>query len=451
MAAGNAMNSGANGNAKTSYRWLVCALLFLATTINYVDRHIISLVKPILDGELGWSYEDYGKITSAFQGAYAIGLLGFGWFIDRFGTKIGYSVSVACWSLAAVGHALVGSVTGLYCGRIFLGLGEAGNFPAAIKVVAHWFPRKERAFATSLFNSGANIGAIIAPATIPFLAAKWGWQIPFVIAGFAGFVWLIFWVRLYETPEKQRQLGREELNYITSDPGEAGATQKIPWLSLLGYRQTWAFIIAKSMTDPVWWFFISWLPDYFYTTKGLDMENLGRPLVVIYTIVTVLSIAGGWLTNHLIQRGWSANKTRKVCMLLFATCVLPIVFVKNASLWEAVCLIGLAAAAHQAWSANLFTTASDMFPKRAVASVVGIGGMAGSIGAILFPIYAGRLLHKFQALHDLNTGYGILFGMCAGAYVLAFGLSHLLAPKFEQVALANPDLAAARVAEPVGK
>jgi ACS family hexuronate transporter-like MFS transporter len=441
-----------NRNSKTSYRWLVCALLFLATTVNYVDRQIISLVKPILDRQLGWNYEDFGKVMSAFQGAYAVGLLAFGWFIDRFGTKIGYSVSIAFWSLAAMAHALVGSVTGFYWARIFLGAGESGNFPAAIKVVSHWFPRKERAYATILFNSGANIGAVIAPATIPFLAAKWGWKIPFVIAGLAGFVWLIAWLRLYETPEKHSQLGRAELDYITGDPEEAvAATQKITWLTLLGYRQTWAFIVAKFMTDPVWWFFLSWLPDYFYTTRGLDMENLGKPLVVIYTIVTVLSIAGGWLTHWLIPQGWSANKTRKLCMLLFALCVLPIVFVKNASLWEAVCLIGLAAAAHQAWSANLFTTASDMFPKRAVASVAGIGGMAGSISGMLFPIYAGRLLHKFQALHDTNTGYGILFGLCAGAYIVAFGLSHLLAPRFEQVTLANPGLAPARMEDTVRK
>jgi ACS family hexuronate transporter-like MFS transporter len=416
-----------------SYRWLICALLFLATTINYVDRQILSLVKPILDKELGWSNTQFGEVNAAFQGAYAVGLLGFGWLVDRFGTKIGYGLSIGFWSVAAMCHALVGTVAGFKSVRIFLGLSESGNFPSAIKAVALWFPRKERAYATSLFNSGANVGAILAPATVPFLASYGGWKLPFVVAGIAGFLWLVFWWWLYSTPDRHPQIGQAELAYIRSDLETDAPRQGISWLVLLRYPQTWSFIVAKFMTDPVWWFFLIWLPDYFNKTKGLDIKKLGPPIVVIYSIVTVLSIAGGWLTNYLVHCGWTSNKARKTCMFLFALCVVPVLFIKGAGLWGAVGLIGLAAAAHQAWSANLFTTVSDMFPKRAVASVVGIGGMAGSIGGLMFPVYAGRLLDRFEKAHDTNTGYGILFGICAGAYVVAFLLNHLLAPQFEQI------------------
>lgn len=416
-------------------RWVVCALLFFATTINYIDRQILSLVKPILDSELHWTSEQFGWVNSAFQGAYAVGLLGFGWFIDRFGTKLGYAVSIGLWSVAAMSHALVGSIAGFRWARMFLGVSEAGNFPSAIKAVALWFPRRERAFATSLFNSGANVGALIAPATIPFIAAAWGWRAAFVMAGAAGFVWLALWWALYEVPERHARLSAGERAHINSDlePAEAAEAVRPSWSKLLLYRQTWSFIIAKFMTDPVWWFFLIWLPDYFNRTKGLDLKKLGLPIVIIYAMVTVLSIAGGWLTDWLVLRGWSNNRTRKTCMLLFALCVLPILWVKGAGLWGAVALIGLAAAAHQAWSANLFTTVSDMFPKRAVASVVGLGGMAGSVGGILFPPYAGRLLDRFALLEDVNAGYAILFGLCALAYLGAFALNHLCAPRFDPI------------------
>ncbi len=420
----------------TQYRWLICTLLFLATTINYIDRQILSLVKPILDQELHWTNTQFGLVNSAFQGAYAVGLLGFGWLVDKFGTKIGYSLSIAFWSTAAVCHAFVGSVTGFMGVRMFLGISESGNFPSAIKTVALWFPRKERAYATSLFNSGANVGAIVAPALVPFLVKQWGWKFPFIVAGLAGFVWLLFWTWLYAPPDRHPQISQGELEHIRSDREAADTPgQGVSWLVLLRYPQTWSFVVAKFMTDPVWWFFLTWLPDYFNKTKGLDMKHLGAPLVVIYSIVTVLSIAGGWMTNYLVQCGWASNKARKTCMLLFALCVLPVLFIKGAGLWGAVCLIGLAAAAHQAWSANLFTTVSDMFPKRAIASVVGIGGMAGSIGGLMFPIGAGALLDKFAKTGDINAGYGILFGICAGAYVVAFFLNHLLAPRFEQIRL----------------
>lgn len=415
-----------------SVRWTVCALLFFATTINYVDRQILSLLKSILDTELGWTNQQFGLVNSAFQGAYGLGLLGFGWFIDRFGTKLGYAVSIAAWSVAAAGHALVGSVRGFFVARVCLGFGESGNFPAAIKTVAQWFPKKERALATALFNSGTNVGAIVAPATVPFIAAAWGWRSAFVIAGILGLAWLVAWWMFYEQPERQRRLRPEELTYIRADLDDE-EVRKEPWLDLLRRRQTWAFAIAKFLTDPVWWFFLIWLPDFFKKTRGLDIKTSWIHLVTIYTIVTVLSIAGGWVTGHLAKIGWSVTRARKTGMLVFALCVLPILGVTRAGDWAAVFLIGLAGAAHQAWSANLFTTVSDIFPKNAVASVVGIGGMAGSIGGMLFPPFAGALLDHFETHGGAAAGYAILFSICAFAYLVAFALNHALAPRFERL------------------
>ena len=420
-----------------NYRWVICALLFFATTINYIDRQILSLVKPLLDVELGWTNEQFGIVNSCFQGAYAAGLLFFGWFIDRFGTKLGYATSIIGWSIAAVCHSLVGSIFGFKVVRMLLGMSEAGNFPAAIKAVAQWFPRKERAFATSLFNSGANVGAIFAPAIVPLIAATWGWRAAFVMAGLAGFVWLIFWQLMFRTPESHPRVSAEELDLIQSDRDEDANAERMTWRSLLCYRQTWSFVVAKFLTDPVWWFFLIWLPDYFSKTQHLNLKKLGAPLVCIYVIVTVLSIVGGWLTNALVQSGWTNLRARKTCLLLFALGVLPILAVKNAGLWGAVVLIGIAGASHQAWSANLFTTVSDMFPKRAIGSVVGLGGMAGSIGGMLFPIYSGRLLDRFTASGNINTGYAILFGICGCSYIVAFILNHLLAPKFQRVEVSD--------------
>lgn len=416
-----------------NYRWVICALLFFATTINYIDRQILSLLKEILDKELGWTNEQFGMVNSAFQAAYGIGLLGFGWFIDRFGTKIGYAVSIAAWSIAAMGHALVGSVQGFLNARVALGLGEAGNFPAAIKSVAQWFPKRERAFATSIFNSGSNVGAIIAPAIIPWVALNWGWRAAFVAAGIAGFAWLLLWLPFYNVPEKIKSLTAGELEHIRSDADSNGSQEKVPWLKLLGYRQTWSFIVAKFLTDPVWWFFLIWLPDFFKKTRGLEIKKSWVHIVTIYAIVTVLSIFGGWVTGHLAKRGWSVTRARKTGMFVFALLVLPILGVTQVGDWTAVLLIGLAGAAHQAWSANLFTTSSDMFPRKAVASVVGLGGMAGSVGGILFPIFSGKLLDHFQASHQETTGYAILFGVCGCAYLVAFALNHALAPKFETI------------------
>ncbi|MES1173301.1 MAG: MFS transporter [Myxococcales bacterium] len=417
---------------KGSYRWTICALLFFATTINYMDRQILSLLKPILDGELHWTNEQFGQVNAAFQAAYAVGLLGFGAFIDRFGTRAGYALSIAAWSLAAIGHAAVGSVSGFLGARVALGLGEGGNFPSAIKAVAQWFPRKERALATAIFNSGANVGAIIAPAIIPWLADTWGWRSAFVVAGVAGLLWLAFWLPLYEIPERAKRLGKEELAYIHSDGVEA-SVQRISPLRLLRHRQAWAFVVGKFLTDPVWWFFLIWLPDYFKKTRGLDIKHSWVLLVSIYSVVTVLSIVGGWLTGYLTRRGYSVSRARKTAMFVAACLVLPIFGVTRVGNWSAVLLIGLAGAAHQAWSANLFTSASDVFPKRAVASVVGLGGMAGSLGGILFPLYSGEMLDRFQAAGNVTAGYAVLFGICGSAYLVAFALNHLLAPRFERI------------------
>ena len=413
------------------YRWLVCALIFLATTVNYVDRQILALIKEFLDKELGWTNEQFGLVNSAFQGAYAIGLLLFGSFIDRYGTKIGYAVSIALWSVAAMAHSLVGSVGGFFSARIFLGVSEGGNFPAAIKAVALWFPKRERALATAIFNSGTNVGAIVAPAIVPAIALALGWRWAFVFAGAAGFLWLFLWLPFYDVPEKQRRASRAELEYINSDRAEHQAGTPIGNLRALAYRQTWGFVVAKFMTDPVWWFFLIWLPDYFKATRGLDIKHSWIHIVTIYAIVTVLSIAGGWLTGNLQKRGWSVTRARKTGMFLFALCVLPILWVTRVGDWPAVLLIGVAGAAHQAWSANLFTTASDVFPKKDVATIVGLGGMAGAVGGVLFPWFSGKLLDHFHATGNVTGGYAILFGICASAYLVSFVIHHLLVPRLE--------------------
>ena len=424
------------------YRWLICLLLFFGTSINYIDRQILSLLKPILDDQLHWTNEEYGSVNAAFQGAYAIGLLLFGPFVDRVGTKLGYAVSITAWSLAALGHGFVGSVGGFFRARVALGVSEGGNFPSAIKAVALWFPKSERALATALFNSGANVGAVLAPAIVPVVAATWGWQSAFVLAGCAGLAFLVLWLPLYDLPERTARLSAGELAHIRADREESAAVEaasgtasagRQKWLSLLRYRQTWSFVVCKLLTDPVWWFFLIWLPDYFKKTRALDLKASWVYLVSIYSIVTVLSILGGWLTGYLVKQGFTPVRARKLAMFGFAACVLPILFVTKASNWGAVLLIGVAGAAHQAWSANLFTTVSDMFPKRAVGSVVGLGGMAGSLGGIAFPILAGKLLDHFTKRGDVTAGYAILFAFCGFAYLLAFGISHLLAPKFAPV------------------
>jgi ACS family hexuronate transporter-like MFS transporter len=421
-----------------NYRWVICTLIFLATTINYIDRQILALIKEFLDQELGWTNEQFGLVNSAFQGAYAVGLFAFGWFIDRYGTKIGYAASISLWSIAAMTHALVASVGGFFAARVFLGASEGGNFPAAIKAVALWFPKRERAFATAIFNSGTNVGAIIAPALVPVIAITLGWRAAFIFAGIAGFLWLFLWIPFYDVPEKQKRVSQAEIAFINSDKGDSEAAGRpIGWRRALSYRQTWAFIVAKFMTDPVWWFFLIWLPDYFKKTRGLDIKLSWVHLVTIYAIVTVLSIAGGWLTGYFQKLGWSVTRARKTGMFLFALCVVPILFATRVGDWPAVLLIGLAGAAHQAWSANLFTTTSDLFPKKDVATIVGLGGMAGSIGGILFPWFSGKLLDSFTLSGNVTGGYTILFAICASAYLISFAIHHVLSPTLEPIVLSR--------------
>nr|WP_246597180.1 MFS transporter [Pontibacter aydingkolensis] len=413
-------------------------MLFFATTINYLDRQVIGLLKPTLEQTFNWSETDYGHIVMAFSAAYALGLLLFGRFIDKAGTKIGYAVSIVVWSVAAIFHAAAKSTIGFGVARAALGLGEAGNFPAAIKAVAEWFPKKERALATGIFNSGANIGAVVAPIMVPAILAAYGWQEAFWITGAIGFIWLIFWWIFYEIPSRQKRVTAYELEYIHSDnePVVADQGNSVSWAKLFRLRQTWAFIIGKLLTDPVWWFFLFWLPSYFASTFAIDLKKPSLHLVIVYSATTIGSIGGGYLSSYFIKRGWPVFKARKTAMLIFALCVVPIMAAKYATdVWVAVGLISLAAAAHQAWSANIFTTASDMFPKRAVSSVVGIGGMAGAVGGILFPLLVGWILETYKSSGNIVAGYNIIFIVCGLAYVVAWVLMHLLTPKMKEIRL----------------
>ncbi len=424
-----------------NYRWTIVALLFFATTINYLDRQVVGLLKPTLEKEFNWTELDYSRIIQVFSAAYAIGLLLFGRFVDRIGTKMGYSIAIIFWSLAAMAHALATSTMGFIFARIGLGLGEAGNFPAAIKTVAEWFPKKERALATGIFNSGANIGAVVAPILVPWILGIYGWQMAFIVTGAVGFIWLVIWHFTYEIPAKQAKLSKAEFDYIHSDnettPDDiADHGKPVSWAELLSVRQTWAFVFGKMLTDPIWWFFLFWLQDYFSTTFHLDTKKPNLYLAVLYTLVSIGSIGGGYLSSALIGRGWSVWKARKTSMLIFALLVVPVIAVRyGPGIWTAVALIGLAGAAHQAWSANIFTTASDMFPKRAVSSIVGIGSMAGSVGGIIFPEIVGRILDNYKQAGDVQTGYGIIFLMCGSAYLLAWLVMHLLAPTMQPVKL----------------
>jgi ACS family hexuronate transporter-like MFS transporter len=412
-------------------RWIVVALLFFATTINYIDRQVIGLLKPTLEVEFGWSEKDYANIVMAFTAAYALGLLVFGRIIDKIGTKMGFSISIVFWSIAACLHGVVKTTFGFGVARAALGLGESGNFPAAIKTVAEWFPKKERALATGIFNSGANIGAVFAPILVPTILALYGWQEAFIITGAIGFVWLIFWLYYYEIPNRHKKVTEAELAHIHSDNEEDTGNEKpITWGTLFRVRQTYVFIVGKLLTDPIWWFFLFWLPSYFSTSFNLDLKKPGWPLVIIYMATSIGSIGGGYLSSYFIQKGWPVFKARKTAMFIFALCVLPIMSAKYATnMWVAVALISLAAAAHQAWSANIFTVASDMFPKRAISSVVGIGGMAGSVGGVLFPIFVGYILETYRQLGDSTAGYNIIFFVCGLMYMVAWAIMHFISPK----------------------
>ncbi len=451
------------------HRWTICALVFFATTINYIDRNVLGLLKPVLSGEgvfgadKALQEDNYANVVICFQFAYAVGMVLAGRMIDWLGTKSGYAYSLIGWSLAAIGHAFGHHTWSFGFWRAALGFTEAGNFPAANKTIAEWFPKKERALATGLYNSGANIGAIVAPLTVPYIASAWGWEWAFILTGAVGLLWLVFWYRSYESPAAKLaggSLGKAEYDYIHSDPEEAaaGAVAQVRWGRLLGFRQTWAFALGKFMTDPVWWFYLFWLPAFLneenarkvagYTAAnpGFTGDAASVPgyiswpvaVAVVYLISTAGSVFGGWLPKRFAQSGMDLNRARKLSMFLFALGPLSVLLASRLGeihIWLAVLTIGIATASHQAWSANIFTTVSDMFPKRAVASVTGIGGMAGAIGGILISKLAGKLLAHYTGQGQIEVGYGILFMVCGLAYVLAWLVMHALVPKFRLVEL----------------
>ena len=413
-----------------SFRWMILFMLFAATTINYLDRQILSILNPILDQELGWTDAQYGMIMSIFQASYAVGLTMFGWIIDKYGARMGFAISIIWWSVGALSHAFAVGVKSMGLSRVILGLGEGGNFPASIKTVTNWFSSGERVFATTLFNSGANVGALVAPATIPFIAAAWGWQSAFIAAGVLGFIWVIFWLRM---PKNSRvKLAEESAALAQAEKEEARAS--IPWRKLLAYRQSWSLILVRFLTDPIWWFFLFWLPDFFSKHFGYNIKESALPLIVIYALVTVLSILGGTLTKFLANRGWSLNKVRKISMLVFACCVVPVIFVQYFDMWTIVAVLGLAGGAHQAWSASVYTLGSDMFPKSDVASITGLSGMAGQIGSVLFQTAVGFTLSWFAAQGNASHGYDIIFMVCGSAYLAAFVIFSLIIPNINMVA-----------------
>jgi ACS family hexuronate transporter-like MFS transporter len=388
-----------------------------------MDRQVLGVLKTTLQHDLGWNEIDYGNLVFAFQAAYAVGMVVVGRLVDRIGTRLGYALAMVFWSLASMGHALAGSLTSFMVARSALGFGEAGVFPASIKTVAEWFPKRERALATGIFNAGTNVGAIVTPLVVPWITVQWGWRWAFVITGALGFVWLAFWLLVYRKPEEHPRISKAELDYIRSDPQESMA--KIKWIRLIPHRQTWAFVVGKFMIDPIWWFYLFWVPDFLQRNHGLALIKIGVPIMVIYVIADVGSVAGGWFSSWLIQRGSSVNVARKSAMLLCALCVVPIVFAyRIESLWGAVLLIGLAAAAHQGFSANLFTLTSDMFPAQAVGSVVGMGGMAGAIGGMLIAKIVGYTL-------QWTGSYMLPFLIAGCSYLLALAAIHLLSPRLE--------------------
>ncbi|WP_028297273.1 MFS transporter [Olivibacter sitiensis] len=444
------------------YRWTICALLFFATTINYLDRQVLSLLHPTLEAEFGWTNSDYANITAAFQFMYALSMLFAGRFIDWLGTKWGYGIALVVWSLGAIIHAgaipigqgvvnilavlgftgLSVSVVGFIVARSVLAFGESGNFPAAIKATAEYFPKKERAFATGIFNSGSNIGAILAPLTVPWIASHWGWQSAFIIIGAIGFLWLIFWFIFYDKPEKQKRLSKEEMDYILVDVEKAnivpvGEKEKpVKWVKLLGYRQTWAFFVGKFMTDGVWWFFLFWLPAYLNAQYGMTGTDIMLPLAVLYSMTMIGSIGGGYFPVYFINKGMTPYDGRMKAMFIIALFPILILMAQplgGITFWLPVLLIGIGASAHQAWSANIFTTVSDMFPKKAVASVTGIGGMAGGLGGVVISKLGGALFDHYKAMGNIQTGYTIMFAICAVSYVIAWTVMKFLVPKYKPI------------------
>jgi len=446
------------------YRWTICALLFFATTVNYLDRQVLSLLHTKLEAEFNWTNTDYANITAAFQLVYAVSMLFAGRIVDRLGTKWGYAVALIVWSLGAILHAkaipvghglasllgIIGisgvsvSVLGFIFSRAVLGFGESGNFPAAIKATAEYFPKKERSLATGIFNSGANVGAILAPLTVPWIAHNWGWESAFLVIGAVGFLWLIFWFIFYEKPEKQKRLSKAELEYILCDPdadaivpsaSEADA-EKVSWFKLLKYKQTWAFTFGKFMTDGVWWFFLFWLPSYLKVQYGMDDTAIMIPLAVLYSMTMIGSIGGGWFPMYFMKKGYAPYDGRMKAMFIIALFPLLVLLAQplgHISVWLPVVLIGIGASAHQAWSANIFTTVSDMFPKKSVGSVIGIGGMAGGLGGVFMSKLGGGLFDYYKGLGHIQTGYTIMFAICALAYLVAWIVMKSLVPKYRPI------------------
>ena len=444
------------------YRWTICSLLFFATTVNYLDRQVLSLLAPSLSEEFGWSNTDYANITAVFQFIYAISMLFAGRIIDKLGTKKGYILAIIVWSIGAIMHAYslpvgtafstfmvwigVGavpiSIAGFMLSRAVLGFGESGNFPAAIKAVAEYFPKKERSLATGIFNSGSNVGAILAPLTVPVIAEYYGWEFAFILVGAIGFIWVIFWVLLYEIPSEQKKLSKAEFDYIhdeesqASEKTETPSEEKVAWIKLLGYKQTWAFVFGKFMTDGIWWFFLFWLPKYLEAQFGMKGTDIVLPLAVLYSMTMVGSIGGGWFPMYFINKGYNPYEGRMKAMLLIALFPLVVLLAQplgNISFWIPVILIGIGASAHQAWSANIFTTVSDMFPKKAIASIIGIGGMAGGFGGVLVSKMGGYLFDYYDSLGEIQTGYTIMFVVCAVAYLIAWSVMKLLVPKYSPI------------------
>jgi ACS family hexuronate transporter-like MFS transporter len=456
------MNEEKTGN----YRWTICSLLFFATTVNYLDRQVLSLLSGKLEAEFNWTNTDYANITAAFQLVYAISMLFAGRLIDKLGTKWGYAIAIIVWSCGAILHAkaipvgeaissgfawlgITGisvSVLGFIFSRAVLGFGESGNFPAAIKATAEYFPKKERSLATGIFNSGANVGAILAPATVPYIAAAWGWEAAFLIIGAVGFLWLGFWFIFYDKPEHQKRLSEHELQYILCDPDQhtivptetTDEARKVSWLNLLYYKQTWAFTIGKFLTDGVWWFFLFWLPSFLKAQYGMEGTSIAFPLFVLYSMTMIGSIGGGWFPAYFIAKGYNVYEGRMKAMMVIAIFPLVILLAQpfgHYSYWVPVILIGIGASAHQAWSANIFTTVSDMFPKKAVGSIIGIGGMAGGIGGVIVSKAGGALFDHYKELGHIQTGYNIMFAYCAVAYIIAWLLMKMLVPKMRIVKL----------------
>ncbi len=403
------------------FRWVICTLLLLGTTKNYMDRNVLGVLRVTLQHDLGWNEIDYGYLVIVFQAAYALGMLVVGWVVDRLGTRLGYALAMIFWSLASMGTALASSLTGFAVSRFALGFGEAAVFPASIKAVAEWFPKKERALATGIFNSGTNVGAMLAPVVVAWISLRWGWRGAFVGIGALGFAWLAFWLMIYRKPGEHPRVSKAELDYIRSDPQDKFAKTK--WVSLVPLRQTWAFAAGKFLIDPIWWFYLFWMPGFFQTKHGLSLTRVGPPLIAIFADVG--SVAGGWISSFLIKRGRSINAARKIAMLICAIGVTPVIYAYRVeSTWSAVLLIGLAAACHQGFSANLYTVTSDMFPARAVGSVTGIGGMAGAIGGLLIAWVVGHVL-------QWTGSYMIPFLIAGAAYLVALGVIHALAPRLE--------------------